>query len=98
MISEVDVPKKCYQICQKVAKKCYQIGQKVTKMAKICQSGEKLSKWQKVAKVAKSPQIRLQEVSRGSRWFQVSNSIGSDDLEDLGLGTLRVRGARSGLS
>ena len=91
MISEVDVPKKCYQICQKVAKKCYQIGQKVAKMAKICQSGEKSSKWQKVTKVAKSPQIMLQGVSRGSRWFQVSNSMDSDDSGDL-----RVRGARSG--
>ena len=53
-----------------VAKKCYQIGQKVAKMAKICQSGEKSSKWQKVTKVAKSPQIMLQGVSRvpdGSR-------------------------------
>ena len=71
MISEVDVPKKCYQICQKVAKKCYQIGQKVAKMAKICQSGEKSSKWQKVTKVAKSPQIRLQGVSDGS-WSQTA--------------------------
>ena len=35
MINEVDVAKKCYQICQKIAKKCYQIGQKVAKMAKI---------------------------------------------------------------
>ena len=33
----------------------------------------------KNAKVAKSPQIRLQGVSRGFRWFQVSNSMGSDD-------------------
>ena len=53
-------------------------------------------KWQKVAKVAKSPQIRLQGVSRGFRWFQVSNSMGSDDSGDLRAGTLRVRGARSG--
>ena len=36
-------------------------------MAKIYQSGKKLSKWQKVAKVAKSPQIRLQGVPDGSR-------------------------------
>ena len=28
--------------------------------------------------MAKTPQIRLQVVSRGSRWFQVSNSIGSN--------------------
>ena len=83
MISEVDV-----------AKNCYQIWQKFTKMAKICQSGKKLSKWQKVAKVAKSPQIRLHGVSRGSRWFQVSNSMGSDDSGDLRAGTLRVRGTR----
>ena len=62
MISEVYVAKKCYQICQKIAKKCYQIGQKVAKMTKNRQSGEKSSKWQKVAKVAKSPQTRLQGV------------------------------------
>ena len=55
---------------------------------------EKSSKWQKVTRVAKSPPIRLQGVSRGFRWFQVSNSIGSDDSGDLRAGTLRVRGAR----
>ena len=49
----------------------------------------------KNAKVAKSPQIRLQGVSRGFRWFQVSNSMGSDDSGDLRAGTLRVRGARA---
>ena len=70
--------------------------QKIAKVAKIWQSGEKSSNWQKVTKVAKSPQIRLQGVSRGFRWFQVSNSMGSDDSGDLRVGTLRVRGARSG--
>ena len=39
MISEVDVAKKWYLVCQKVTKKFYQIGQKVAKVAKKCQSG-----------------------------------------------------------
>ena len=69
---------------------------------KIAKKLTKTPNWQKVAKmaknakVAKSPQIRLQGVSRGFRWFQVSNSMGSDDSGDLCAGTLRVRGARSG--
>ena len=77
MISEVDVPKKCYQI-----------GQKVAKMAKICQSGEKSSKWQKVTKMAKSSQIRLQGVSDGCRsqtaWARTTRG-------DLRAGTAHLR-------
>ena len=64
--------------------------------AKSGQNDKKSAKWQIVAKVAKSPQIRLQGVSRGLRWFQVSNSMGSDDSGYLRAGTLRVRGTRSG--
>ena len=41
--------------------------------------GQKIAKMAKNAKVAKSPQIRLQGDSRGFRGFQVSNSMGSDD-------------------
>ena len=63
---------------------------KIAKLAKSCQNGKKNGK------VAKSPQIRLQMVSSGFRWFQVSNSMSMDDSGDLRAGTLRVRGARSG--
>ena len=65
----------------------------------IAQKLPKLPNWQIVAKmakntkVAKSPQSWLQGVSRGFRWFQVSNSMGSDDSGNLRAGTLRVRGA-----
>ena len=65
-------------------------------ISEVGQNDKKSPNWQKFTKVAKSPQIRLQGVSRGSRWFQVSNSMGSDDSGDLSAGTLRVRGARSG--
>ena len=86
--------KKCY--CKELS----QIAQGSKWAKKIAKKLPKTPNWQKVAKmaknakVAKSPQIRLQVVSRGSRWFQVSNSMGSDDSGDLRAGTLRVRGAR----
>ena len=64
--------------------------------AKSRQNDKRSPNWQKFTKVAKSPQIRLQVVSRGFWWFQVSNSMSSDDSGDLRVGTLRVRGARSG--
>ena len=95
-------PKSATRFVKKLPKSATRLGkkspkwQKIAKVAKIWQSGEKSSNWQKVTKVAKSPQIRLQGVSRGFRWFQVSNSMGSDDSGDLRAGTLRVRGARSG--
>ncbi len=40
---------------------------------------QKVAQISKNAKVAKSPQIRLQVVSSGFRWFQVSNSMVTDD-------------------
>ena len=76
MINEVDVAKKCYQICQKIAKKCYQIGQKVTKMTKNRQIGKTSPKWQKFAKVAKNCQSgkkspkSLKGLKLGSKGFQ----------------------------
>ena len=63
--------------------------QKVAKIAKL----EKVAKMAKNAKVAKSPQIRLQMVSSDFRWFQISNSMGTEDSGDLRAGTLRVCGA-----
>ena len=72
------------------------MGQKIDKKLPKTPNWQKVAKMAKNAKVAKSPQIRLQGVSRGFRWFQVSNSMGSDNSGDLRVGTLRVRGARSG--
>ena len=60
---------------------------------KIRQNDKKSPYSQKVAKVAKSPQIRLQGVPDGSR---SQTALGSNDSGDLRAGTLRVRGARSG--
>ena len=50
------------------------MGQKSPKSYPKRQIGKKLPKRQKNAKVAKSPQIRLQGVSRGFRWFQTART------------------------
>ena len=66
MISEVDVAKKCYQICQK----------ELTDWAKSHQNDKKSPKWQKFAKVAKNCQSGkkspkwLKGLKLGSKGFQ----------------------------
>ena len=72
------------------------MGKKFANNSRKSANWQKVAKMAKKAKVAKSPQIRLHGVSRGSRWFQVLNSMVSDDSRDLRAGTLRVRSARSG--
>ena len=54
LLIEVDVAKKCYQICQKIAKKGYQIVQKVAKLQKIAKVANICQKWQKFDKVQKN--------------------------------------------
>ena len=69
------------------------------KSPKSCQNrqiGKKLPKWQKTPKWLKVLKLGSKGFQGGVRWFQVSNSMGSDDSGDLRTDTLRIRGARSG--
>ena len=58
-------------------------------MTKNHQIGKKLPKWQKTPKW-------LKVLKLGSKAFQVSYSMGSDNSGDLCAGTLLVGGARPG--